>query len=97
MILAPLLFAVNPWGNEVLPKMKQKAIGKPMHIFLRLWEKVTLSPTPINAFDKLTKSESTEEDCMTSSKNTDLNQSSPRTKLTRNYSTWAEFLAGFHP
>ncbi len=41
-----------------------------MHIFLGLCEKVTLSPTPTNAFDKLTKSESTEEDCMTSSKNT---------------------------
>ncbi len=60
--------------------MKQKVIGKPMHIFLRLWEKVTLSPTPINAFDKLTKSESTEENCMTSGKNTGLNQSSPGQK-----------------
>jgi hypothetical protein len=37
-------------------------------------------PTPINAFDKLTKSESTDEDCRTSAKNTGLNQSSPRTE-----------------
>ncbi len=50
--------------------MKQKKIGKVMHIFLRLWEKVTLSPTPINAFDKLSKSEATGENCMTSGKNT---------------------------
>ncbi len=50
-----------------------------------------------NAFDKLTKSESTEEDCMTSSKNTGLSQSSPRTETARNYSTWAEFLPGFSP
>ncbi len=96
MILAPLLFAVNPLANVALQMMKQKVIVKAMHIFLGLWEKVTLSPTPINAFDKLTESESTEEDCMTSSKNTWLNQSSPRTKTARNYSTWAEFLAGFH-
>ncbi len=43
-------------------------------------EKVTLSPTPVNAFDKLTKSESTGENCMTSGKNTGLNQSSPMTE-----------------
>jgi hypothetical protein len=97
VILAPLLFADNPWANVVLQMMKQKVIGKTMHIFLRLCEKVTLLATPINAFDKLTKSESSEEDCMTSSKNTGLNQSSPRTKTARNYSTWAEILSGFHP
>jgi len=77
VILPPPLCAVNPWGNEVLPNMKQKVIGKTMHIFLRLWEKVTLLATPINAFYNLTKSETTGENCMTSGKNTGLNQSSP--------------------
>jgi hypothetical protein len=97
VILAPLLFAVNPWANVALQMMKQKVTVKAMHIFLGLWEKVTLSPTPINAFDKLTKSESTDEDCRTSGKNTGLNQSSPGTETARNCSTWAEILSGFHP
>jgi hypothetical protein len=59
-----------------------------MHIFLRLCEKVTLLATPVNAFDNLTKSETNGVNCMTSGKDTGLNQSSARTETVRNYSTW---------
>jgi hypothetical protein len=60
--------------------MKQKVVGKTMHIFLRLWEKVTVLATTINAFYNLAKSKATGEDCITSGKNTGLNQSSPGQK-----------------
>jgi hypothetical protein len=59
--------------------MKQKVIGKTMHTYLlEIVEKNDLGR--VNAFDNLAKSEATGENCMTSGKNTGLNQSSPGQK-----------------
>ncbi len=67
-------------GQWSLTKYEAKSDRKNNAYLLEIVEKVTLLATPVNAFDNLTKSETTGENCMTSGKNTGLNQSSPGQK-----------------
>ncbi len=95
MILAPLLFAVNPWANVALHRMKQKSDRKNNAYLLEIVGKS--DPSPINAFDKLTKSESTEEDCMTSTRTLALIKALPGQKQQGTAQLGQKSCQGFTP